>query len=100
MIIGLTLSLSTPDDFITLFVVIIFHRASMFPTSRSRPEMFEGLGLGTRLAFLKLPPTWSFAPFAGALIYSCVTPLGMAIGLGTRESTVSPCTSLSADPSR
>ena len=68
--------------------------------------MFEGLGLGTlltftlasysltlyagtRLAFLKLPARWSFAPFAGAIIYSFVTPIGMAIGLGTRESTVS-----------
>ncbi|CAD6574983.1 MAG: high-affinity Zn(2+) transporter zrt1 [Tremellales sp. Tagirdzhanova-0007] len=75
LIIGLTLSLSSPDEFTTLFIVIIFH------------QMFEGLGLGTRLAFLKLPGNWAFAPFAGAVIYSFVTPLGMAIGLGTREST-------------
>lgn len=47
--------------------------------------MFEGLGLGTRLAFLNLPPHLSFAPYVGALLYSCVTPLGMAIGLGLRE---------------
>lgn len=49
--------------------------------------MFEGLGLGTRLAFLSLPARWNWAPFAGALFYSCVTPIGMAIGLATRETT-------------
>lgn len=46
--------------------------------------MFEGLGLGTRLAFLQLPKSWSWVPYAGALSYSIVTPLGMAIGLGCR----------------
>lgn len=47
--------------------------------------MFEGLGLGTRLAFLQLPPKYHFVPYLGALSYSIVTPLGMAIGLGCRE---------------
>ena len=51
--------------------------------------MFEGLGLGTRLAFLKLPQKYNFVPFIGALFYTLMTPIGMAIGLGTRESTVS-----------
>lgn len=48
--------------------------------------MFEGLGLGTRLAFLRLPTHWSWVPYVGALAYSCMTPIGMAIGLGLRES--------------
>jgi len=74
LIIGLTLATSAPNQFTTLFIVIIFH------------QMFEGLGLGTRLAFLKLPKAWSWAPFAGALLYSCITPLGMAIGVGVRSS--------------
>lgn len=51
--------------------------------------MFEGLGLGTRLAFLNLPPKYNYVPFLGAVVYSFVTPLGMAIGLGVREGLVS-----------
>ncbi|KZO89881.1 ZIP zinc/iron transport family [Calocera viscosa TUFC12733] len=74
LIIGLTLATSGPDEFTTLFVVIIFH------------QMFEGLGLGTRLAFLRLPDSWTWVPFFGALLYSIVTPLGMAIGVGVRQS--------------
>lgn len=53
--------------------------------------MFEGLGLGTRLAFLSLPPKYNFVPWVGAIAYSIVTPLGMAIGLGVREGLVSFC---------
>ncbi|KAL7420940.1 hypothetical protein Q5752_004894 [Cryptotrichosporon argae] len=75
IIIGLTLALASPDEFTTLFIVIIFH------------QTFEGLGLGTRLAFLKLPRAWGWAPIAAALLYALMTPVGMAIGLGTREST-------------
>ena len=52
-------------------------------------EMFEGLGLGTRLAFLKLPREWSWAPYVGAGAYTLMTPIGMAIGLGVRTSAVS-----------
>ena len=48
--------------------------------------MFEGLGLGTRLAFLKLPARLNYVPIVGAVAYSFVTPLGMAIGLGARTS--------------
>ncbi|KAI5476566.1 zip-like iron-zinc transporter [Pseudohyphozyma bogoriensis] len=73
VIIGLTLAVTGDADFDILFIVIIFH------------QMFEGLGLGTRLAFLKLPPQWDCIPFVGAIVYSCITPLGMAIGLGVRE---------------
>jgi zinc transporter 1/2/3 len=47
--------------------------------------MFEGLGLGSRLAFLQLPEGFGWVPFAGALAYSIMTPLGIAIGLGVRE---------------
>ncbi|ORY34667.1 ZIP-like iron-zinc transporter [Naematelia encephala] len=75
VIIGLTLSLASPDEFTTLFIVIVFH------------QMFEGLGLGTRLAFLKLPDQYRLMPVIGALLYAFMTPIGMAIGLGTREST-------------
>lgn len=55
-------------------VVIVFHQA------------FEGLGLGSRLAFLKLPAHLDWIPFAGALLYSICTPVGIAAGLGARSS--------------
>lgn len=47
--------------------------------------MFEGLGLGTRLALLPLKPG-SYIPYIGAVAYSIVTPLGMAVGLGVRST--------------
>lgn len=87
---------NTPPSF-SLFIVIVFH------------QTFEGLGLGSRLAFLPLPrklksvfctltlhrnepqltlapSSCSYVPIAGALIYCIVTPIGMAIGLGVRSS--------------
>ncbi|PWZ02954.1 putative ZRT2-zinc transporter II [Testicularia cyperi] len=71
VIIGITLGTTT--DFNVLFIVIIFH------------QMFEGLGLGSRLAFLPLKLN-SWIPFIGALAYGLVTPIGLAIGLGIRGS--------------
>ena len=50
--------------------------------------MFEGLGLGSRLAFLNLEDRYAYLPWAGALLYSLCTPVGMAIGLGLREGIV------------
>jgi solute carrier family 39 (zinc transporter), member 1/2/3 len=72
VIIGLTLS-TTGSDFNTLFVVIIFH------------QMFEGLGLGSRLAILPFKKG-SIWPWILGSIYGFVTPLGMAIGLGVRTT--------------
>jgi solute carrier family 39 (zinc transporter), member 1/2/3 len=72
VIIGLTLS-TTGSDFNTLFVVIIFH------------QMFEGLGLGSRLAILPFNKG-SRLPWLLAIAYAVVTPLGMAIGLGIRTT--------------
>lgn len=40
------------------------------------------------MAFLTLPKSVDYLPFAGAMAYACVTPFGMAIGLGLRESVV------------
>lgn len=72
VIIGLTLSVS--DEFIILFIVIVFH------------QMFEGLGLGSRLAGLSLPHGMGWARYGAAVLYSVCTPIGVAIGLGIRES--------------
>lgn len=99
---GITLAVSI--DFIPLFLVLIFH------------QLFEGLGLGTRLAHLaiftsprieaeartkaleggnsslpnaqQLPLSKSYAlfPWFGALAFALTLPLGVAVGLGVRNS--------------
>ncbi|KAG7561854.1 hypothetical protein FFLO_02671 [Filobasidium floriforme] len=78
--IGLTLAVN--DEFVTLFIVIIFH------------QMFEGLGVGSRLSALRLPRNLRWAPFIASFLYSVTTPIGMAIGLGISNSynTKSPTT--------
>lgn len=67
---------------------------SFFPSSSSSPtfsaysflETFEGLGLGSRLAYLKLPEKYHYVPILGALIYGLTTPIGIAVGLGVRTT--------------
>jgi len=75
VLIGMTLAVD--QQFKTLFVVLIFHQS------------FEGLGLGSRLAFMKLPPKYNYVPIIGALLYGITTPIGIAIGLGIK-STYNP----------
>ncbi|KAJ6586228.1 ZIP-like iron-zinc transporter [Mycena sp. CBHHK59/15] len=75
ILIGLTLAVD--QGFKVLFVVIIFH------------QTFEGLGLGSRLAFIKLPSRYNYVPIAAAVIYGLSTPIGIAVGLGIR-STYNP----------
>ncbi|WFD28045.1 hypothetical protein MNAN1_003053 [Malassezia nana] len=80
VIIGLTLATSEwngdDDEFVVLFPVIVFH------------QLFEGLGLGSRLAFLPAQ-LGTFLPCLLALAYSICTPIGMAIGLGLRHTYTS-----------
>lgn len=49
-------------------------------------EFFEGLGLGARLAYLDLPHNYRWAPYVGAALYGCTTPIGIAAGLGVRTT--------------
>ncbi|KAL1707955.1 Zinc/iron permease [Schizophyllum commune] len=72
ILIGLTLAVD--EDFKTLFVVIVFH------------QMFEGLGVGSRLAYLRLPSKYTWVPIAAALLYGITTPVGIAAGLGVRTT--------------
>jgi zinc transporter 1/2/3 len=51
--------------------------------------MFEGLGLGSRLAFLRLPPSHNYVAIVAAILYGFTTPIGIAAGLGVR-STYNP----------
>ncbi|EGG00902.1 uncharacterized protein MELLADRAFT_92865 [Melampsora larici-populina 98AG31] len=71
-VIGLTLAVD--PQFTTFFIVIIFH------------QMFEGLGLGSRLSQLRLPARLRWLPVSSGMVYSFVTPLGLAIGLGVRNT--------------
>ncbi|KAH9460948.1 hypothetical protein Pst134EA_017257 [Puccinia striiformis f. sp. tritici] len=72
IVIGLTLAVN--EQFTTFFLVIIFH------------QMFEGLGLGARLSQLSLPHRFRRLPLWGSLLYSFVTPLGLALGLALRNT--------------
>lgn len=71
--VGLALAVAG-DEFKTLYVVIVFH------------QLFEGLGLGTRLATVAWPEGKRFTPWVMALGYSLCTPIAIAIGLGVRHS--------------
>lgn len=51
-------------------------------------EMFEGLGLGSRLSQLELPIRHQWLPLASGIFYAFVTPIGLAIGLGVRNTCV------------
>ncbi|KAJ7066147.1 ZIP-like iron-zinc transporter [Mycena amicta] len=72
VLIGLTLAVD--EGFKILFVVIVFH------------QTFEGLGLGSRLAFIKLPPRYNYVPVLAACIYGLSTPIGIAVGLALRAT--------------
>ncbi|KAF7334697.1 ZIP-like iron-zinc transporter [Mycena venus] len=72
VLIGLTLAVD--EGFKVLFVVIVFH------------QTFEGLGLGSRLAFIKLPARYNYVPVLAAIIYGLSTPVGIAAGLALRSS--------------
>ena len=95
VLIGLTLAVD--EDFKVLFVVLVFHRKSFLLSSLSdhlmrnrlmlvATEIFEGLGLGSRLAYLTLPSGYNYVAYVGALLYGLTTPVGIAAGLGVRSS--------------
>lgn len=48
--------------------------------------MFEGLGLGARLANLSLPKRLHWVPTAAGCLYACVTPVGLLVGLAVRRT--------------
>ena len=70
--IGLTLAVSG-EEFKTLYIVLVFH------------QMFEGLGLGSRLATVPWPYSKRLTPWIMAIAYGVSTPTAIAIGLGARE---------------
>ena len=49
-------------------------------------ELFEGLGIGSRLATMKLPIQYNYVPIVAAILYGLTTPIGIAAGLGVRTT--------------
>ncbi|KAF2738465.1 membrane zinc transporter [Polyplosphaeria fusca] len=71
--IGLTLAVAG-EEFITLYIVLVFH------------QMFEGLGLGARLAAMPWPKSKRWTPYILGGAYGLSTPVAIAVGLGIRSS--------------
>jgi hypothetical protein len=69
---GMTISI-TAEGFIILLVAIVFH------------QMFEGLGLGSRIAAVPYPSN-SWKPWVLVVAFGTTAPIGQAIGLLTRGS--------------
>lgn len=72
--IGLNLGVASPDDFKTLFPVIVFHQS------------FEGLGIGARLSAIPFPSRYKRGPWLLCAAYGLTTPIAIAIGLGLRTA--------------
>ncbi|WYZ37787.1 hypothetical protein EsH8_II_001293 [Colletotrichum jinshuiense] len=70
--VGMTISI-TVDGFIVLLVAILFH------------QMFEGLGLGSRIAAVPYPKG-SIRPWVLVVAFGTTAPIGQAIGLATRAT--------------
>ncbi|KAL7663873.1 Zinc-regulated transporter 2 [[Candida] zeylanoides] len=71
--VGISLAVAG-DEFVSLYIVLVFH------------QMFEGLGLGTRIATTNWPANRRATPWVMALAYTLTTPIAIAIGLGVRTS--------------
>ncbi|KAI9752009.1 MAG: hypothetical protein M4579_005805, partial [Chaenotheca gracillima] len=70
--IGLTLAVAGGSEFITLYIVLVFH------------QTFEGLGLGSRLAVTPWPKSKRWTPYILGLAYGITTPLSIGIGIAVK----------------
>ncbi|KAI8647726.1 ZIP zinc transporter-domain-containing protein [Parasitella parasitica] len=75
IIIGITLGCTDSSSFQTLLIALVFH------------QFFEGIALGTRINDLQ-SKTWT-KPILMGLLFICMTPIGVGIGIGVR-STINP----------
>lgn len=71
--VGLSLAVSG-TEFTSLYIVLVFH------------QLFEGLGLGTRIAVAPWPHRKRWMPWALGIAFGLTTPIAIAIGLGVRQS--------------
>ncbi|KAF4337132.1 low affininty zinc transporter [Fusarium beomiforme] len=70
--VGMTIAMTT-DGLVVLLTAIMFH------------QMFEGLGLGARIAAVPYP-RGSFRPWLLVLAFGSTAPIGQAIGIASRNS--------------
>ncbi|KAI1802011.1 Zinc/iron permease [Daldinia bambusicola] len=70
--VGMTVSI-TIDGFVVLLIAILFH------------QMFEGLGLGSRIAAVPYPKG-SIRPWLLVFAFGTTAPIGQAIGLAARNT--------------
>jgi zinc transporter ZupT len=70
--VGMTIAMTT-DGLVVLLTAIMFH------------QMFEGLGLGSRIAAVQYPKG-SFRPWLLVFAFGCTAPIGQAIGILSRNS--------------
>lgn len=70
--VGMTVSI-TVDGFLVLLIAIMFH------------QMFEGLGLGSRIAAVPYP-RGSIRPWLLVVAFGTTAPIGQAIGLAVKDS--------------
>ncbi|KAI9476508.1 MAG: Zinc/iron permease [Benjaminiella poitrasii] len=72
IIIGITLSNTSNDGFVTLLIALVFH------------QFFEGVALGTRINDMNIKG-WQRPTLMG-LLFIIMTPIGCAIGIGIHSS--------------
>ncbi|KAI8365825.1 Zinc/iron permease [Choanephora cucurbitarum] len=72
IIIGITLSNTGSDEFVTLLIALVFH------------QFFEGVALGTRINEMNIKG-WARPALMGTL-FMIMTPIGCAIGIGIHSS--------------
>ena len=70
--VGITIAMTT-DGLVVLLTAIMFH------------QMFEGLGLGSRIAAVPYP-RGSFRPWLLVFAFGTTAPIGQAIGIASRNS--------------
>ncbi|KAM0201903.1 hypothetical protein ACHAPI_001961 [Fusarium lateritium] len=70
--VGMTIAMTT-DGLVVLLTAIMFH------------QMFEGLGLGSRIAAVPYPKG-SIRPWLLVFAFGCTAPIGQAIGIASRNS--------------
>jgi solute carrier family 39 (zinc transporter), member 1/2/3 len=72
--IGVSLGATGGSEWVALLCAIVFH------------QMFEGLGLGTRIAELVWPTHDALRKVVMGVAFALITPIGVAIGIGVHKS--------------
>lgn len=73
VIIGITLGTTVGTEFVSLLIALLFH------------QFFEGVALGGRIASLKFHRA-SLSPWLLSAGFALSTPVGVALGIGIRQS--------------